>query len=722
VDDFMVDTSGTATTLASGESTIFSVTFQPASAGYKSATLHIASNDPDENPFIISLFGIGGSTGGPKIRIERPPGTPLTSGAGATEFGDVLLGAGRDRGFVVRNTGDAELFVSDVVFTGADSAHFSVLEPVPFPLLPSESIVLTVRFAPGAAVNHSATVTLHSDDAEQGPFSIGLAGAGTTPQAVAQQAYLKASNTGEGDYFGNAVALSGETLVVGARGEASNADSGAGSQGDNSAIEAGAAYVFVRNGSTWTQQAYLKAANSDAGDQFGRAVAIAGDTLVVGAPGEASLATAVNGNAADNAAEGAGAAYVFVRSNGLWTQQAYLKPANAGGGDLFGEAVAISGDTILVGASGESGSATGVNGDGANNHASSSGAAYVFVRNGTVWTQQAYLKASNTGAADEFGRSVALEGDTALVGAPGETSASPGVNGDQQNNTMFAAGAAYVFVRTGVIWSQQAYLKSSRPGGDQLFGEAVALSGTTAVVGAPGESGSTTEIDGDETDATAYGAGAAYVFTASGGSWSQQAYLKAPNTDPADSFGMSVAIAGDTLVAGAPLEAGAASGPNGDALDNSAYSAGAAYVFGRTAGVWTQRAYLKASNTDANDQLGSGLAIAGGTIVVGAFFEAGGATGVAGNQADNTATGAGAAYVFTTSVENPLPVPLSIRRDGGDVVITWARTTPPFNLEAALLLPPAWADAGGTISEDGDTVTFRAPIGAANRFFRLRWP
>src|SRR5262249_28586387 len=163
------------------------------------------------------------------------------------------------------------------------------------------------------------------------------------------------------------------------------------------------------------QQAYLKASNTDAADRFGYSVAISGDTIVVGAYGESSKATGINGNQSDNSANLAGAAYVFVRSGTAWRQQAYLKASNTDAGDRFGNSVAVSGDTVVVGAVLESSNATGVNGDQINNSAAGAGAAYVFVRSGATWNQQAYLKASNTDAADQFGVSVAISGDTVVV-------------------------------------------------------------------------------------------------------------------------------------------------------------------------------------------------------------------------------------------------------------------------------------------------------------------
>src|SRR5262249_49575291 len=143
-----------------------------------------------------------------------------------------------------------------------------------------------------------------------------------------QQAYLKASNTGGGDEFGISVAVSGDTVVVGARFEASNATGVNGNQADNSASQSGAAYVFTRSGGVWSQQAYLKASNTEACDRFGWSVAVSGDTVVVGALGESSNATGVNGNQADNSACGSGAASVFPPSGGVWSQQAYLKASN----------------------------------------------------------------------------------------------------------------------------------------------------------------------------------------------------------------------------------------------------------------------------------------------------------------------------------------------------------------------------------------------------------
>ncbi|MEX2498054.1 MAG: Ig-like domain-containing protein [Wenzhouxiangellaceae bacterium] len=481
----------------------------------------------------------------------------------------------------------------------------------------------------------------------------------TIDPTLSQQAYLKASNTDGGDRFGHSIALDGDTVVIGAVSEGSNATGVDGDETDNSASGAGAAYVFTRDGDgAWSQQAYLKASNTDSEDQFGYSVALDGNTVVVGAPLEDSSATGVDGDQTDNSASVAGAVYVFTRDGtGAWSQQAYLKASNTEEFDRFGESVAIAGGTVVVGANGEDSNATGVDGDQTDNSAGSAGAAYVFTRDGDgIWSQQAYLKASNTDVQDFFGGSVAADGDTVVVGAVFEDSNTTGVDGDQTDNSAGSAGAAYVFTRNGDgIWSQQAYLKASNTGANDLFARAIAVDGDTVVVGANGEDSNATGVDGDQTDNSAFGAGAAYVFTRDGtGTWSQQAYLKASTTNFDDSFGTSVAVDGDTVAVGAWFEDSNATGTNGDQTDNSASSAGAVYVFTRDgAGTWSQQAYLKASNTDGGDWFGGSVAVESDTVIVGATREDSNATGVDGDESDNSAGWAGAVYVF---VPNHPPV------------------------------------------------------------------
>lgn len=224
-----------------------------------------------------------------------------------------------------------------------------------------------------------------------------------------------------------------------------------------------------------------------------------------------------NEGATLNAAGNSGAAYVFTRTSGSWNQQAYLKASNAQSGDEFGSSVALSSDTLVVGASLEDSVASGVNGDQTNNSASGSGAAYVFTRSGTTWSQQAYLKASNPEVADNFGASVALSSDTVVIGAFNEDSNASGANGDQTNNSAGGSGAAYIFTRSGTTWSQQAYLKASNTETGDQFGNSVAVSGGQLAVGANAEGGALTGITtGSPNEAdTGNGAaisGAVYLF------------------------------------------------------------------------------------------------------------------------------------------------------------------------------------------------------------------
>ncbi len=475
-----------------------------------------------------------------------------------------------------------------------------------------------------------------------------------TVDPIMQTAYLKASNTDAGDEFGFSVAISGDTVVVGAPEEDSTATGVNGDQLDNSSSRVGAAYVFIRTGGSWSQQAYLKASNPEFFDRFGYSVAISGDTLVVGAPFENSSATGVNGDQSDNSAANSGAAYVFVRTGGTWSQRAYLKASNTDALDRFGFSVGVSGDTVVVGSPREDSAATAINGNQSNNSAMDFGAAYVFLRSGGSWSQQAYLKASNSNAGDEFGSSVALSGDTVVVGAYKEDSSARGVNSDQSDNSAIASGAAYVFARIGGTWTNQAYLKASNTDQDDRFGSSVAVFGDTVIVGAFTEGSSATGVNGNQADNSADGAGAAYVYVRTGRAWSQQAYLKASNTDEGDAFGASVALSGDTAVVGGRWEDGSATGVNGNQLENGAIQAGAAYVFLRRGNTWSQQAYLKASNTDAGDFFGWSVGASEETVVVGSWKEDSIATGVDGIESDNTSTDSGGAYVFDMSARDTL--------------------------------------------------------------------
>jgi FG-GAP repeat len=439
-----------------------------------------------------------------------------------------------------------------------------------------------------------------------------------SPPAWKQVASITSTTAGDGDQFGAAVALSGDgnTLAASAPMESSHATGINGNENDDSAYSSGAVYVYTRSGAGWLQQAYLKASNTGANDQFGNAVAISADgsTLAVAAVFEDSGATGINGNQADNSVEESGAVYVFTRSGAAWTQQAYIKASNTGGrddGDTFGYAIALSDDgaTLAVGAPSEDSSAAGNNGNQADNSAVGAGAVYVFTRAGGTWSQQAYVKSSNTRANALFGYSVALSsnGDTLAAGAFDEDGGK---------------GAVHVFIRNTTAWTEQARLQASNAERADSFGASVSISddGNTVAAGALDEDSLLTNVNGGDRGAddqsTDTSAGAAYVFTRSGNAWSQQAFIKASNTGKEDWFGVRLALSGDgnTVVVGAPNE---------DGNNDAAQEAGAAYVYVRSAGGWNHQADLKGSTTDQFDELGSAVALSrdGRTMAVGSRFE-----------------------------------------------------------------------------------------------------
>jgi hypothetical protein len=293
-----------------------------------------------------------------------------------------------------------------------------------------------------------------------------------------------------GDWFGVSVSLDGDTALVGAP----------------MAHRTGSAYVFVRHGSHWVFQARLTASDGAPGDWFGRRVSLSGDTALVGAWYEN---------------HDTGAAYVFARYAGHWTQQGKLTAHDGFAEDYFGTSVALSDGTALIGAAGRN---------------DNTGAAYVFVRHGSHWMQQDTLTAGDGKSGDTFGGSLALNGGTALVGA-----------GFANRN----AGAAYVFVRVGSRWVQQARLAATDGVASDWFGVSVALSGDTALVGAWYKN---------------HDAGAAYVFTRQAGQWSQQTKLTPGDGRAGDYFGSSVALSASTGLVGAGFKHNAT---------------GAAYAFSR---------------------------------------------------------------------------------------------------------------------------------------------
>jgi hypothetical protein len=307
------------------------------------------------------------------------------------------------------------------------------------------------------------------------------------------QARLTPPVGGAGTFFGSSVALYGDTAVIGA---------------PHQANYAGAAYVYVRIGTTWVLQAVLRdSAPALFSDDFGFSVALYGNTALVGAAGKNN---------------GTGTVYVYGRNGATWTPQATLTSPDAAVGDSFGFSVALQADTALVGAE--------LKAIGGN---LMQGASYVYVRSGTAWTPQARLTAADGTGVREVGYSVAVDGDTALVGAPGS---------DLGGGT-YGAGSAYVFVRNGTTWSQQAELTAQDGGRPDEFGNSVALDGDTALVGAPYKDN---------------WRGAAYVYVRSGTTWTLQAFLAEHPGAYGDFGGQAVAVRRDTALVGTNLNRGGA--------------------------------------------------------------------------------------------------------------------------------------------------------------------
>jgi hypothetical protein len=478
--------------------------------------------------------------------------------------------------------------------------------------------------------------------------------------------YLKASNTGGNDNFGHALSISddGNTLAVGAYYEDSNSTGINGNQDDNSSSNSGAVYIFTRTNTGWSQEAYLKASNSDFNDQFGNAISLSGDgsTLAVGAHYEDSGSTGINGNQNNDNASQSGAVYIFIKNDFGWSQEAYIKASNPGVDDRFGSSVSLNGagNKLAVGAIHEGSGATGVNGNQYDESEGWSGAAYVFSKNQGVWAQDAYFKASNTSSENHFGQSVSMsaDGNTLAVGAPLEYSEATGINGDGNqsvDSSSVNSGAAYIFSNSASGWSQDAYIKASNAEENDRFGYSLSLSGDgyTLAVGASDEDSSATDINGNQNSNSESNSGAVYIFTKNNSSWSQEAYIKASNTDEGDKFGSSVSLNydGDFLAVGAKLESSSSIGLNGNQNNHfSTSESGAVYIYERSSHIWNQHTYVKSSNTDSEDEFGSAVSISGdgATLAVGANKENSSAMGINGNQNDNSSSSgdSGAVYVY----------------------------------------------------------------------------
>ena len=375
-----------------------------------------------------------------------------------------------------------------------------------------------------------------------------------------QQAELTASDGGADGEFGWSVAIGGTTAVVGAV---------------NSGTEPGAVYVFTDSAGNWTQQQKLTASDGYAADFFGYSVAISGNMIVVGAPSNPGAGTPTPG-----------AAYVFTDSGGTWTQTQELTPSDGKQLDFFGSSVATDGSTIVVGSPSAN---------------SGVGNAYVFTSSGGTWTQQQELSASD---ADGFGSSVAIDGTTLVAGASGTRGAGGTPN----------TGSAYVYTNNGSSWSQQQELTPSHLSGGDQFGNSVAISHSTIVVGAP-----------HHRVGRAAFAGAAYVYVGSGGTWRKRAKLTEPTPVVNDTFGYSVAVEGGRILVGTPQQLAC----------HSNSCEGVAYLFAGSGSSWTEKQALSASDGSRGGAFGYSVALSGREALIGAAF-----------QTINANQGQGSAYVF----------------------------------------------------------------------------
>ena len=422
------------------------------------------------------------------------------------------------------------------------------------------------------------------------------------PQEVAK---LLASDGAMGDSFGGAVSMSGGTILVGAIGDD---DRGEGS---------GSVYVYERSNGAWTRVAKLTAFDGAQGDNFGWRVCMSNGTAVVGALYDDDL-----GNAS-------GSAYVFERVGGAWTHVAKLRASDGAEGNLFGSSVSVSGATVVVGAFGNY------------NHGEPTGSAYVYEKIAGVWTEVAKLVASDGASLDNFGISVSVSGDTAVVGAW------------QDDDLGSASGSAYVFERAGGVWTQTAKLMASDGVAGDAFGGSVSVVDDSILIGARADANSS---------------GSAYVFERIGDVWSQVAKLTSSDGAAGDSFGTSVSRDGDTVMVGASER------------DDRGESSGSAYVFKKIGQNWRQAAKITASDGMAWDYFGWGVSISGGTAIVGAWGD------------DELGENSGSAYVFdlhcgpqlsanaTCPSGGPIQVSWSGATGGGTIVLLYARNNGSFRI------------------------------------------
>lgn len=548
-----------------------------------------------------------------------------------------------------------------------------------------------------------------------------------------QEAYIKAVNNDANDWFGTAVALSADTLAVAAILESSNQTTitnGATASSDNSLSASGAIYVYKRAGSTWSQEAYIKAVNSNSNTYYGYGLSLFEDTLAVGAYGESSNQTTITNGAtasSDTSSSMSGAVYVYKRTGSNWAQEAYIKPVNNHDNEDFGFNISLSKDTLAVGGFYEPSNQTTItNGSTASSDTShsNSGAVYIYKRTGSNWAQQAYIKASNNDANDSFGYAVSLSGDTLAVGAFGESSNQTTItNGTSasSDNSNASSGAVYVYKRNGSYWEQEAYIKANNSDASDLFGYTVSVSGDTLAVGAYRESSNQTTITNGTTASSNNSfsrSGAVYVYKRTSNEWAQEAYIKAANANANDYYGVYVSLNGNTLVVGSQSESSnqttITNGATANA-DNSLSSSGAVYVYKRTGSNWAQEAFIKASNADANDYFGMdpGLQMSADTIAVGSQNESSNQTTITNGDTastNNSNASSGAVYVYRNASRlfDP-PSFMATMSAATSITLSWQSAgikATGYKIAYALGMTPPADCSSGTVINAGNVLTY----------------
>lgn len=462
-----------------------------------------------------------------------------------------------------------------------------------------------------------------------------------------QVAYLKASRNHlfEGTehishQFSSTLASWNNILVVGNPYEDSAARGVNPEDTEEHAEDSGAVYVYSKNeNGFWHEEAYIKASNADAGDEFGFAVDIYHNTLIVGSPSEAS---SDSDTPEDNSIDSLGAVYIFEKNRqGQWEERAILKPERRDYAMEFGYSVSIWEDLVLIGAPGDSSD------DPTNpqdQNLVNSGAAYLFKkdRESHQWLYEDYFKASHRDENDAFGSSVSLSQFGLAI-----SSMDDSISADQpHDNSLPNSGSVTIFGLNAMAeWSEEAYIKAAHPDENDYFGASISLwSGQDLAVAAPFDDSASDE---DPADNSLADSGAVYLYRKSPlGVWEDVSYLKASNLDAGDQFGSSLDIKDEQLIVGAINEdSQSVQTPNDNSLENS----GAVYTFEFDGNTWNQRAYLKSPYANEGDSFGASTSLHEDSLVIGLTNEDACGSFVNSDPNNNDCLDSGAVLIFDAS-------------------------------------------------------------------------